>query len=149
MHSVGWNLIQRKLRYSSYTNQGPIVYPGKCVALGKSYAKNEVKDYEWFLSWNFLIMDQRKPPWILPWKMQENIIFQVLVSLTDKIESTLLRYSHWQLRKVTKTLCQREWFKQLILSQTKPLICMKSFDTAICSTWLIWFGFFFVEPSCK
>ena len=81
------------------------------------------------LTWKFLIMGQCKPPRISPLKMQENIIFQVLVSLTDKVESTLLRYSHWQPNK-TFHLHDIIWYSYL-----------RHLDD------MIWI--FFIEPSCK
>ena len=53
MHSVGWNLTQRELKYSIFTNRGIIVHPGKCVALGECYPKNPAKDFDRFWRGNF------------------------------------------------------------------------------------------------
>ena len=54
-----------------------------------------------------------KSPQILPWKMQENIKSQVLVSLTDKNESTVPRYSPWQMRKVKIPLSNRMVYRHI------------------------------------
>ena len=62
------------------------------------------------LTWKFLMMREHKPPLILPWKMQEDIKSQVLVSLTDKNESTEPKSSQWQLWEVTKPLVKKNGF---------------------------------------
>ena len=62
------------------------------------------------LTWKFWMMRQLKLLSIWPWKMQENIKSQGLVSLTGRNESTVPRYSQWQLQKVTKPLVKQNSF---------------------------------------
>ena len=59
------------------------------------------------MTWKVQIVRQKKLLLILPSKMQESIKSQVLVSLTDKNESTVPRYSQWQQRKVAKPVSNK------------------------------------------
>ena len=57
-------------------------------------------------------MREHKVPQIFPWKMQEDIKSQLLVSLTDKNESTEPRYSRWQPWEVTTPLVKYSGFSK-------------------------------------
>ena len=56
------------------------------------------------------MMRKHNPPQNLPWKSHKNINSQVLVPLTDNNESTVPKYSHWQLQKVSKPLVNYNGF---------------------------------------
>jgi len=46
MIEIDRNNAFSELKYSIFANWGKIVYPGKCLALRKCYAKNPVKDFD-------------------------------------------------------------------------------------------------------
>ena len=56
------------------------------------------------------MMRQQIPLKNLPLIWQEDSNFWVLVSLTDKNESTVPRYSQWQLQKISKPLVKKNGF---------------------------------------
>ena len=110
MHSLGWNLTQRELKYIILAIRGKFVYLGKCGALRMCYAKNPVKDFDWFWQANFWWWENIILLNLYHENVTKNINSQVLVPLTDNNESTVPKFSHWQLQKVSKPLINYNGF---------------------------------------